>query len=226
MVAKILIAEDDTALAGMVRDYFVARNYLVDHVTTGTDALSWLLSNSYSVAIVDWELPSLNGPDICNQYRGGGGKTPILMLTGRDSTNDIVEGLESGADDYLAKPFQLPVLMARLRALIRRTGTSTKHILTAGSIELDTEKGQVHKDGEEIVLQRKEFAVLEFLMRNPGKVYSPNAILDHIWATDAETTVETLRSHMTRLRAKLAAVGESGLIKTVYGMGYKLETGS
>ncbi len=222
-MVKILIAEDDVALAGMVRDYLTARNYIVEHLTTGADALEWLVNNSYAVAIIDWELPKLSGIEICRQYRDKNGTTPILMLTGREGTNNIVNGLESGADDYLCKPFQLPILLARLRALIRRSGTITDQILRAGAIELDAENGQVLKEGEEIVLLRKEFAVLEFFMRNPGRIYSADALLNHIWPTDTETTIETLRSHITRLRAKLTAAGESTLIKTVYGMGYKLE---
>lgn len=220
---KILLIEDDTTLAGVVRDWLVAKNNEVDHLTDGSEALEWLARQHYSVAIVDWELPGMSGIEICKRFRAEGGTIPILMLTGRKGTDNIVDGLESGADDYLAKPFELPELFARIRALMRRPSTVTSSTLTAGGLALDPTTGTVHKGEDEITLSRKEFAVLQFLMSNPGRIYSAEALLDRIWPTEAETSAETVRCHITRLRAKLAAVGEESLIKTVYGMGYKLE---
>lgn len=220
---KILLVEDDITLAEMVVDWLVSKNNEVDHLTNGTEGLEWLTRQHYSLAILDWELPGLSGVEVCKRYRARGGALPILMLTGRKGTDDIVDGLESGADDYLAKPFELPELFARIRALLRRPGHVTSSTITAGALELDPKTGKVCKGNEEIVLSRKEFAVLEYLMTNPGRIYSAEALLDRIWPTEAETSAETVRCHITRLRAKLASVGEDTLIKTVYGMGYKLE---
>ncbi len=221
---KILLVEDDTTLANVVRDWLVAKNNEVDHLTNGAEALEWLTRQHYSVAILDWELPELSGVEVCRRFRSGGGTIPILMLTGRKGTDDIVDGLEAGADDYLSKPFELPELFARIRALLRRPTSITSSTISAGSLELDPKTGKVSKGQEEIVLSRKEFAVLQYLMTNPGRIYSAEALLDRIWPTEAETSAETVRCHITRLRAKLASVGEESLIKTVYGMGYKLES--
>lgn len=225
-MSKILIVEDDVSLAEIVKRALGQRNYTVDVVTNGLDGLHWLTHENYLAAIIDWELPGLTGVELCNRYRSSGGKAAILMLTGHNSTEDLVEGLDSGADDYLSKPFEMPALLARLRALLRRPDQFKESTYTAGDLEVDGTSGQVRVNGSSIDLTQREFAVLEHLARNLGKICSSESLLKHAWPSESETSPESVRCVINRLKSKLDRAGSKqySKIRAVYGMGYKMDS--
>lgn len=224
-MAKILLIEDDLALAQVVKGSLETNTHHVDLLTDGKEGLLWLKNESYDLAIVDWNLPGLPGVSICQEYRNSGGTIPILMLTGKQGVNDIVTGLDSGADDYLSKPFKIDELLARLRSLLRRLPSVQAQRVRLHNVEIESGGANVKVDGVQIDLPRKEFAILELLMRNPGIVFSIETIMDRAWPSDSESSPENIRCHITRLRKKLEDVssGSSNFIKTVYGCGYKAE---
>lgn len=224
-MAKVLLIEDDVALANFVKISLEQNQYEVDHLVSGSEGLEWLLNTHYDLAIIDWALPQLSGVEICKQYRENGGKSPILMLTGKTQASEMVTGLDSGADDYLPKPFSLEVLHARLRALLRRQPALSESKMTLGLYVVDQSKKILLVDGKEIKLPRKEFLIIELLMKHPGHTFSAEAIMDRAWSSDSETSPETVRSHIARLRSKIAAVSEEAAdcLKNIYGLGYKLE---
>lgn len=224
-MAKILIVEDDEILANLVKKGLTKENYAVDIVTNGSDGLSWLQNEAYSLAIVDWELPQLSGVELCQRYRRDGGNVPILMLTGKKKSSEVVEGLDAGADDYLPKPFDMAPLLARIRALLRRPRAIAESHLVVGDIKLDPATGTVCVNENVVDLTKKEFGVLDHLMRNANRICSPQSILDNVWSTDSDSTPDVVRSVVSRLKIKLeaAGVGKESQIRNIYGMGYKLE---
>lgn len=222
-MAKILLVEDDRNLAITVKDWLEFEHHLVEAVEVGTEALELAQSYQYDLIILDIELPKMNGLEVCKNYRQGGGQAPILMLTGRGSIPDKETGLDAGADDYLTKPFHLKELSARVRALLRRPGQVAGNTLKAGNLVLDTTSYKVLKDGQEIHLPRMEFALLEFLMRHQGQVFSTEALLDRVWTSDSEKSPETIRTSVKKLRSKIDTDGQPSIIRNVHGVGYKLE---
>ena len=226
-MAKILLIEDDQTLSAFLRDALRSRLHEVDHVADGSEGLYWLQSEPYGLAIIDWKLPGLSGIEICQTYRKDGGTAPILMLTGNRDLQDRVVGLDSGADDYLGKPFEIDELLARVRALLRRKekGTLTQSKLVIGDIELDKGKGTVFCRGKQLQITRREFNILTLLMEAPNQVMSNEAIVQRVWPTDASASPDVVRFHMTRLRTKLRGASEAAgdSIKAVYGVGYRLE---
>lgn len=224
-MAKIILIEDDEALANFVKISLIKSNYEVDHLTSGTDGLEWLLNTNYDVAIIDWALPQLSGIDILRQYRSSGGTCPILMLTGKSASTEMVTGLDAGADDYLPKPFALEVLQARIRALLRRKPELGETKIRRGPFELDNAKKEVYVDGTLLKLSRKEFLIIELLLSNAGHAFTAETIIDRMWSSDSETSPETVRSHVTRLRSKISAASPAAAacLKNVYGLGYKLD---
>lgn len=224
-MAKILLIEDDKLLAESIRDSLQAARHSVDLLINGDEGLWWLQNNSYDVAIVDWNLPGLQGIDICKQYRSNGGSVPILMLTGKRELQDMVHGLDSGADDYISKPFKIEELHARLRSLLRRVPTVSSEVTRIDNVELNSRTGVITADGKLVECSRTEFAILELLMKNPGVLYPTESIMDKAWPTASETSPDTVRCHVTRIRKKLeeASRGSSRFIKTVWGCGYKAE---
>lgn len=224
-MAKILIVEDDVALASFVKDGLVRQHHAVDIVNDGTEGLYWLSNQEYALALVDWDLPGLSGVELCSRYRQAGGAVPILMLTGKGTATDIVQGLDSGADDYLPKPFEMGPLLARVRALLRRPAEVQTSILKVGAIELDPTASIVKVAGTPVDLTPKEFGVLEFLIKNRDKVCSTESLISNVWPTDSNTSTESIRSIVNRLRTKLETADETtkGCVRSVYGMGYKFE---
>lgn len=223
-MAKILLVEDENPIASMISEWLTREKHTVDVLDNGADALNWLSNASYDVAIIDWGIPELSGVDLCTQFRSKGGKTPILMLTGKDTLKDKLTGLDSGADDYLTKPFDLQELSARVRALLRRPPECNENVLKVMDIELDMVCRTVTKAGREIRLAPKEFAILECFMRNPNQVFSSDNIVSKVWSTDSEAAPDLIRPYINRLRAKLDEDGTQSVIETVHGMGYKLAT--
>lgn len=222
-MAKVLVVEDDLVIADLICDYLEAEKFTAEKTHNGQDALHLLRTYSFDLVILDWELPDTSGPEICKEFRARGGHTPILFLTGKATVEDKATGLDAGADDYLTKPFHVIELGARLRALLRRqTGATPSDVLSSGQISLDRAGHKVFRGTEEVALLPREFAVLEYLMVNKGRVLSAEAILDHVWETTSDATPDAVRTVVTRLRKKLDT-SEPSLITTVYGVGYKIE---
>jgi DNA-binding response OmpR family regulator len=220
---KILIVEDDVELSKKIRDWLTWEKHVVDVANNGDDGWEMIRTYRYDAIVLDWQMPGMTGVEICKQFRAKGGVTPILMLTGKETIDDKEQGLDAGADDYVTKPFHARELSARLRALLRRPADVYPDTLKVGGVTLESGVHRVMKDGREIQLQPKEFALLEFLMRHPGKVFSSKLLLESLWDADSEASEETIRTYMKTLRRKITNEGENCMIKTVHGLGYKIE---
>jgi len=217
---RLLVAEDDAALLSVLERGLRQGGYLVDSAASGDDALHMLEVGEYAAAVLDWRMPGLAGTEVIAAARRRGLGIPILMLTARDTTEDRVRGLDSGADDYLVKPFDFEELLARLRALLRRGGTAAAPLLRVGGLELDPATHEVRDGSREIALTPREYAILELLMRRAGAVVSRQSIAEHVWP-DADASWNAMEAHMARLRAKLG--GDAGVaILAVRGTGYRL----
>jgi DNA-binding response OmpR family regulator len=222
-VAKILIVEDEDHLRSSVRDVLESQNYLVDEAGDGRTALEMLAVSGYDLIILDWNLPEVSGPEICRKYRASGGKSPVIMLTGNKTVDDKEHGLDAGADDYLTKPVHHRELLAQVRAALRRS-SNFSDVLEAGGLKLDPVKHAVKLDDKNLDLLPKEFALLEFLMRHPNTVFSPEALVERVWPSDSETSPDMIRKYVSRLREKIDKEGSPSLIRTVHGVGYRFET--
>lgn len=220
---RILLVEDDVAIAQSLKEGLEDEAYAVDVVHDGDEGYRTATADDYDVIILDVMLPEMNGYEVCRALRKDGNQTPILMLTARDAERDIVEGLDVGADDYLAKPFSFEVLLARLRALLRRPNEKLEEILRVGDLTLDPSLKKVMRAAQEISLTAKEYAVLEYLMRNAGKVLSKEQIISHVWDFDADVLPNNVELFVMFLRRKIDKPFGSKLIHTVPGFGYKLE---
>ena len=222
-MAKILLVEDDQDLVLRITKWLALERYSVEAVLNGRDALELLRNNRYDFIILDWQMPELSGIEVCRYFRANGGITPVLMLTGKSDIADKEAGLDAGADDYLTKPFHPRELCARLRALARRPAQCLDDELKVGDLILDLYKFQLRRNGVEIDLLPLEFALLEFLMRNPGRVFDSNVLLERVWPVNSEASPEAVRTCIKTLRKKIDPDGKSSIIKTVHGVGYKLE---
>lgn len=223
-MAKILVVDDNAELSDDIREWLTADKYIVDCCSDGVEALQYLHTYEYDAIVLDWTMPKFSGVEVCKQYRSTGGKTPILMLTGRRTVDDKESGLDAGADDYLTKPFELRELSARLRALIRRAAKAPANVLAFGNIQLDKENHLVSKDGQEIKLMPKEFAILELMMAFPNKVFSAEALIERIWSSESDASPEIVRKNINRLRKQIDSEGTTSIIRTVHGVGYGLDT--
>ena len=220
---RILLVEDDVAIAQSLKEGLEDEAYAVDVAHDGDEGYRTAATDDYDVIILDVMLPEMNGYEVCRALRKDGNQTPILMLTARDAERDIVEGLDMGADDYLAKPFSFEVLLARLRALLRRPNEKLEEVLRVGDLALDPSLKKVTRAAQEISLTAKEYAVLEYLMRNAGKVLSKEQIISHVWDFDADVLPNNVELFIMFLRRKIDKPFGSKLIHTVPGFGYKLE---
>ncbi|MFN8658269.1 MAG: response regulator transcription factor [Candidatus Obscuribacterales bacterium] len=223
-MAKILVVDDDKDLCGFVCDALEFDGHVVEASHEGDEALTRLALSSYDTIVLDLDLPRVSGIDICKKLRRDNVATPIIMLTGRDTTDDKLTGLDSGADDYLTKPFEVKELCARVRALLRRSSGSTGDVLKVGEVVLDPVQYMVTVRGQELKLLPKEFQLLQFLMRHPGRVFSHDALLSQVWNLESDATDEAIRSCMKRLRKKLEEAAAEPLIETVHRVGYRLKT--
>ncbi len=220
---RLLLVEDDEKIGAFVRKGLTQEGHVLDWVRTGDEGLAALRTGPYDVAVVDLMLPGLSGLDLIRAARRAGLTTPLIVLSARDAVGDRVTGLEAGADDYLTKPFSFAELVARLNALARRAqvqAPATK--LSYGGVTLDLPSRRVERDGVVVALQPKELALLEYFLRNPGRVLSKTMILQHIWeyAFDPQTNVVDVL--VSRLRSKLDRDFGKPLIKTLRGVGYVL----
>jgi DNA-binding response OmpR family regulator len=222
-MAKILLVEDDVDYSGVLEGWLTDEHYTVEVLNDGSEARDRLAAYQYDLVILDWMLPGVTGVELCKEMRSEGNTTPVLMLTGRSAIEDKEQGFDAGADDYLTKPFNFKELSMRVRALLRRASGLASNCLTVGDIVLDPVSYSVTKGGEEVRLQRNEFALLEFLMRNPNRVFSAEALLERVWTADSEATSDAIRTCMKRLRKKLDSDPDSSIIQTLHGVGYKLQ---
>ncbi|MCJ1966631.1 response regulator transcription factor [Candidatus Nanosynbacter sp. TM7-087] len=220
---RVLLIEDDVTIARLLKEGLEDEAYAVDVAHDGSEGYRTATADEYDVIILDIMLPGMNGYEVCRALRNDGNKTPILMLTARDAERDIVEGLDTGADDYLAKPFSFDVLLARIRALLRRPNEKLEEVLQVGDLKLDPSSKKVTRASQEINLTAKEYGVLEYLMRNKGKVLSKEQIISHVWDFDADVLPNNVELFVMFLRRKIDKPFKSKLIHTVSGFGYKLE---
>lgn len=220
---KVLIVEDDADFLSRLQEWLSLEKFIVESTGDGSDALDRLKTYQYDVIVLDWNLPGMSGVDVLDAFRKNGGKTPVLMLTGRNTVKEKTTGLDAGADDYLTKPFDLLELSARLRALLRRPHIVQSDVLKNGEIELDTVSRAVKVAGRSVTLLPLEYALLEFLMRHPNQVFSHTALVDRVWKAESTATSEAVRTLVMALRKKIASPGRTSVIKTVHGMGYRFE---
>lgn len=222
---RVLIIEDEHKIAGAIARGLEQEKYAVDIEYDADSGLGAALSGSYDIMVIDRMLPgSIEGLDIARQVREKKIHTPILILTAKDMVRDRVAGLNAGADDYLVKPFSYEELLARVKALLRRPTENKGTILRSGDLSLNTITYEVKRAGRPIALSSKEFALLEYLMRNPGRVLSKDNIIEHVWDFDADILPNTVEVYMGYLRSKIDKPFKSSqdLIHTLRGFGYKL----
>ena len=218
---QILVVEDDVDLLASIRACLERDHHVCDGVGDGGEAVDMLKYTEYDVIILDIQLPTLSGIEILRSYRQAMGTSSVILLTSRSQIDSKLEGLDSGADDYLTKPFDFQELSARVRAQLRRRHQPYETILKAGDLELDTEKFIVRKAGVVLKFKPKEFAVLEFFMRHPDQVFSAEALLLRIWPSDSEASPDGLRVHITKIRSQIDTPGSPSFIETVHRLGYR-----
>ncbi|MCA9462907.1 MAG: response regulator transcription factor [Nitrospirales bacterium] len=220
---RILVVEDDPSLSGFILKGLREEHYAVDLATDGAAGLSMAELNPYDLIILDIMLPKMNGIALCRELRAQRLTTPILLLTARETVEDRVTGLDAGADDYLTKPFAFAELLARLRALLRRSHSQATPHLCIADLELDPVAHKVWRQGQEISLTNKEYALLEYLMRNAGRVLTRTAITEHVWDIHYEAVTNFVDVHIKSLRSKMDRDFSPQLIHTVRGAGYVLK---
>lgn len=221
---RILVVEDEHRIAQAIKEGLEQESYAVDVCYDGEEGYNTAANDDYDLILLDVMLPGLNGYAVCKKLREAGNHLPILMLTAKDQPRDIVQGLDTGADDYLAKPFSFEVLLARIRALLRRPTDSLGQTLEAGDLKLDPSSHEVTRAGKAINLSSKEYAILEYLLRNRGRVLSKNNIMTHVWDFDADILPNNVEVFINYLRSKVDKPFDGPkLIRTVRGFGYKIE---
>jgi two-component system OmpR family response regulator len=219
---RVLVVEDEVKLAGLIRRGLREEGVLADVAIKGEDALWMAESTGYDVVVLDVMLPGMDGFETCRRLRGDGVRTPILMLTARDAVEDRIAGLDTGADDYLTKPFDFGELLARLRALARRGPAERAAVLRVGDLELDPASRRVRRGDTDIELSTKEFQLLEVFMSNPGTVLSRFQLLEGAWDTDYEHRSNVIDVYVRYLREKIDRPFGVETIETVRGAGYRL----
>lgn len=220
---KVLVVDDEKRMRKLVSDFLVRKDYLVLEAADGEEALDCFYKNrDIALLILDVMMPKMNGWDVCREIRQNS-KVPIIMLTARGDESDELTGFELGVDEYISKPFSPKILVARVEAILRRTGKTgdMSAVKTAGSIVLDKTAHEVRIDGEQVELSFKEFELLEYFMENQGIALSREQILNSVWNYDYFGDARTIDTHVKKLRSKLGKQGD--YIKTIWGMGYKFE---
>ncbi|HEX4103938.1 MAG TPA: response regulator transcription factor [Candidatus Paceibacterota bacterium] len=221
---RVLLLEDEKDIARFILEGLKAERLAVDWAETGEKGLMWAKVNSYDIGIFDIKLAGgQNGIQVCRTIRERGKNFPIIILSVTGDVSTKIEALNLGADDYLAKPFSLAELLARVRALLRRERKIVGPRLSLGDLEMDTQAHTVARAGKRIELNRKEFALLEYLMRNPGTTLTRAMILEHVWDMNADPFTNTVDVHIRFLREKIDIGHKKKLLKTVHGFGYKIE---
>ncbi|MBG6214748.1 two-component system OmpR family response regulator [Cryobacterium sp. CAN_C3] len=219
---KILIVEDEASIVKALQTGLAAEGFVTEAAMNGIDGLWMAEENEFDVIILDIMLPGLSGYDVCRRLRSRGATVPILMLTAKDGEYDEADALDLGADDFLSKPFSFVVLLARLRALLRRAPIEREPVLTAGSIRLDPAARRCWRGEEEVTLTAREFSLAEFMIRRKGQVVSRNIIAEHVWDSELDIDSNVIEVYIGYLRRKLDDGRTKGLIDTVRGTGYRL----
>ncbi len=220
---RVLVVEDDRETADYIASSLKAQGHVVDHCGNGKDGFLNALDNDYDVMVFDRMLPELDGLTLIKSVRGAGIETPILFLSAMDGINDRVEGLQAGSDDYLVKPFSFHELSARLAALVRRPPLKAEEtVLRVGGLEMNLIRRPVTRDGTPIDLQPREFSLLEYLMRNAGRVLTRTMLLESVWDFHFDPKTNVVETHISRLRNKVDKPFAAELIHTIRGAGYSL----
>jgi len=222
---RILIVEDEHRIANSIKKGLEQERYAVDVTYTGTDGFDLASTETYDLIILDVMLPGMNGIEICKELRKNHIHFPILMLTAKGQTENKIEGLDAGADDYMTKPFSFDELLARVRALTRRKGVVEESELKISDLEIDEKKFTVKRSGEMIQLSSKEFSLLEYLVKNKNTIVSKDQIISHLWNYDSDILPNTIEVYIKNLREKIDRPfkNKKPLIQTVRGFGYKIE---
>ena len=223
---RILVVEDEKKMASFIRKALQEEGFAVDVLHDGEEALAAIVHNPFDVMVLDIMLPGRDGISVLRQMRERGSKTPVLLLTARGEVEERVEGLNAGADDYLPKPFVLAELIARVRALGRRSGPVKSVLLRVGDLTLDTVSHKASRAGKPIALAVREYRLLEFLMRHPGRVCGRMSIVENVWDYNFDPGTNLVDVYIKRLREKLDADFEPKLLQTVRGIGYMIQSSS
>jgi DNA-binding response OmpR family regulator len=220
---RILVVEDEHRMAEVLRQALAEEGYTVSVAMDGREGLSLAETGGFDLIVLDVMLPGLSGFEIARRLRANRNQTPLLMLTARDSTKDMVEGLDTGADDYLTKPFSFEVLLARVRAVSRRGPIPQPVCLEVAGLTMNPGTREVHRGGRPIELTKTEYAILELLMRSAGRVVTRDALIERVWGGDSDIASNTLDAFIRLLRARIEEPGQVRLIRTVRGVGYSLK---
>lgn len=223
LMTKVLVIDDDSNATESLKEGLRALDYVVDVSNSAAEAEEMLAVSTYDCLIVDWQMPHKSGIEFVSELRKKGSSTPILMLTGKSSTEDKSTGLDIGADDYLTKPYAFRELVSRLRALLRRPQGFQVEEMRCDDLVVNLSTRKVSRAGKELTLTRQEFLLLEFLIRNRNQVFSSEALVERAWSTMSESSPDTVRAHMANLRKKLKVNDKECPIKTIHGQGYVLE---
>ncbi len=223
---RLLLAEDERTMAEPISVFLQYHNYTVDWVDNGMDAYHQAITQSYDGLILDIMMPGMDGLEVLTRLRGEGKNMPVLLLTAKAEVEDRIKGLESGADDYLPKPFDMSELLARVRAMLRRRDTYHSDTLSFGDLELTPDTCQLLSGCKAVPLSRREYQLMELFMNNPGIIFSADTLLDRVWGMDGIVEQGTVWVHISYLRKKLADLGSSAIIRSKRGVGYTLEAGS
>ena len=219
---RILVVEDEKKVASFIKKGLEEEHYAVDIAYDGEKGLALAQINEYDLILLDIMLPRLDGMEVLRQIRRNGSNMPILILTAKDSVEDIVSGLDGGSDDYLTKPFSFAELLARVRALLRRKAREKTDILTVGDLSLSTSTHRVKRGGREIELTSKEYALLEYFMRNPNRILTRTLITEHVWDYHFDPETNVIDVYVNYLRKKIDQGFEKKLIHTIRGSGYMM----
>lgn len=220
---KLLLAEDEIAMSEAVVDILTYHKYSVDAVYNGEDALHYARSQRYDGLILDIMMPKLDGLSVLKQLRQEGNSTPVLLLSAKSEVEDRICGLDSGADDYLPKPFVMGELLSRVRAMLRRRESYTPDVLRLSDLELDQRRFTLSTSAGTCALSRLEYQLMELLMRNPGITFSADMLLERVWGCDSDTEIGSVWVYISYLRKKLAALDADVEIRSKRGLGYSLE---
>jgi len=223
---RLLLVEDEKKVANFVARGLRAERYAIDIASDGQSGWEMACATDYDLLILDLMLPGLSGTELLARYRRKGGTAPVLVLTARDATNEKVANFEAGADDYLTKPFAFAELLARVKALLRRGPANRNELLKVGDLEIDRGRQQVHRAGKRVDLTAKEYALLEYLAANAGRVLSRTMIVEHVWDESFESLTNIVDVYVRYLRRKVDEPFEHKLIHTVRGVGYSLAEGA
>lgn len=219
---RILLCEDERELSDALSAILKHNNYSVDQVYDGLEALDYLEADNYDVVILDIMMPKLDGVEVLRRLRAGGSDIPVIMLTAKSQIEDKILGLDSGADDYLTKPFDSSELVARLRAITRRVSTALNSVLTLGNTRLDTASFVLSTEKAEITLTNKEFQMMEYFMLNSGNIISADSFMEKIWDYDSDTEINVVWVYISYLRKKLSSLDSNLKIKVSRNIGYSL----